>query len=592
MSWHFPIYTPIFILNIVLSIWISGAVWQRRGIPGIRAFSIVLVASCFWTFTRLLEAGVDAAWAQIFWAKVETFGIVVVSPAWFIFTYCHRYQVKRFARRYILLLSIIPIVTLFLTWTNESHHLIWTSITPSVTDPVVLTYEHGAGFLIAVAYNYVLLSAGFWNLLQAIRTLPEQQHLHAKTLLVGISAPIVGNIFYVLGFSPIQGVDITPFCLTLTALIYYLTVFRFRLYDVRSIARASTIENMQDGVLILNEYNQIVDVNPSVLNLLGLSKPVITKNIETILAHYPAVLAAIINPQPQHLTLPMDIESRYLDIQVSELKNAIDNPAGKLIIFRDVTERRRTEKLAFDNAIEQHRVQLLSQFIRDVSHEFKTPLSVINNSLYLMEKSDDPHQQTKRRQVIQLQTQRLEYLISEMLTTVQLDADINLDFRTVDLNALLEGITHQQMTDFKSKQQRLHLHLCEKPLHIPGDTLMLKKAISSVLENANRYTPDGGTIAVTARCQDEYVIIEIVDSGVGISAESKNRIFERFYRADDSHSTPGFGLGLPIAQSIIDKHQGWIDVQSSPGVGTTFTIGLPRKSDEVLPRPDLELAAP
>ncbi len=592
MSWHFPIYTPVFILNIVLSIWISGAVWQRRGIPGIRAFSIMLVASCFWTFTRLLEAGVDAAWAQVFWAKVETFGIVVVSPAWFIFTYCHRYQVKRFPRRYILLLSIIPLVTLLLTWTNEFHNLIWTAITPSASDPVVLSYEHGAGFLIAVAYNYVLLSVGFWNLLQAIRTLPEQQHLHAKALLVGISAPIVGNIFYVLGLTPIQGVDITPFCITLTALIYYLTVFRLRLYDVRSIARASIIENMQDGVLILNEYNHVVDVNPSVLELLGLSKPVIAKNIETVLTQHPAILAAIINPQSQHVTLPIENDTRYLDLQVSELKNAIDNLAGKLIIFRDVTERRRTEKLAFDNAIEQHRVQVLSQFIRDVSHEFKTPLSVINNSLYLMEKSDDPHLQTKRRQVVQLQTQRLEYLISEMLTTVQLDADINLDFRTVDLNTLLEGITQQQMTHFKAKHQRLDLHLCEKPLQIPGDTLMLKKAVGNILENANRYTPDGGTVTVTVRSQKDLVTIEIADTGVGMSADSQNHIFERFYRADDSHSTPGFGLGLPIAQSIIDKHDGWIDVKSNPGVGTTFTIGLPHKSHEIVPQHDLQLASP
>lgn len=592
MSWHFPIYTPVFILNIVLSIWISGAVWQRRGIPGIRAFSIMLVASCFWTFTRLLEAGVAEPWAQILWSKVETFGIVVVSPAWFIFTHCHRYQVKRFPRRYILLLSIIPIVTLLLTWTNEAHYLIWTAVTPSTTDPVALTYEHGAGFLIAVVYNYALLSVGFWNLFQAIRTLPEQQHLHAKVLLLGISAPIVGNIFYVLGYSPIQGVDITPFCITLTALIYYLVVFRFRLYDVRSIARASIIENMHDGVLILNEYNHIVDVNPSVLKLLGLTKPVITKSIENVLAQHPSILAAILNPQSQHLTLPIDNESRYLDIQVSELKNAIDNPAGKLIILRDVTERRQTEKLAFDNAVEQHRVQVLSQFIRDVSHEFKTPLSVINNSLYLMEKSDNAEQQAKRRQVVQLQTRRLEYLISEMLTTIQLDADLNLDFRTVDLNALLEGITQQQMPNFKAKHQQLDLHIYQKPLQIPGDTLMLKKAISSILENANRYTPEGGTITITAKSQNDFVTIEITDTGIGMSTESQNHIFKRFYRADDSHATPGFGLGLPIAQSIIDKHQGWIDVQSSPGKGATFTIGLPRKPDEIVRHSDLQLASP
>ena len=84
--------------------------------------------------------------------------------------------------------------------------------------------------------------------------------------------------------------------------------------------------------------------------------------------------------------------------------------------------------------------------------------------------------------------------------------------------------------------------------------------------------------------------IAINDTGVGMSSESKDRIFERFFRVDDAHSTPGFGLGLPIAQSIIEKHEGWIDVESNPGQGTTFSIHLPQTTTEVIEQPILELA--
>lgn len=590
MTWHFPIYAPIFILNVVLSIWLAIMVWQRRSIPGARVFAVMLIASSIWSFTRVLESGVDEVWAKMFWAKVEYFGTVVVSPAWFVFTCYYSRQLKRFPRHFSILLAIIPLITLSLLWTNESHHLIWTTISPT-DNPEILSYGHGTWFWLAVVYNYSLLMSGILNLLYALRSSPTKYRSQAKSLLIGSLAPIIGNGLYLLGLSPIKGMDTTPFFLTITAIIYFFTVFRFRLFDIQRVARTAIIDNMRDGILVIDEMQHVVDVNPSALQLLGITNAIIAQDIRVVLAKYPTLLATVLNPQSQHITLPVDDTlSVYLDIQVSELNDSPGHSGGKLVILRDVTERRRNEKVAFETAIEQHRVQVLSQFIRDVSHEFKTPLSVINNSLYLMERSDDAEQQKKRREVIQLQTQRLDYLISEMLTTVQLDANSQLAHNSIHLNSLLESIAQQQMPIFKAKQQHLILNLSEKSAQILGDSLMLQKAVNNILENANRYTPNGGTITVTSSQEDEFATIKISDTGVGIHAESKNHIFERFFRVDDAHSTPGFGLGLPIAQSIIEKHQGWVDVESVPGSGTTFTIWLPQQATKTRTHPTLQLA--
>src|SRR5436853_25215 len=115
-----------------------------------------------------------------------------------------------------------------------------------------------------------------------------------------------------------------------------------------------------------------------------------------------------------------------------------------------------------------------------------------------MGKSDDPANQTKRREAIQLQAKRLDYLISEMLTTVQLDADSPFERTVINLNVLLQTITQEQMSIFTTKQQQLMLHTAEKPAQIFGDSFMLQKAIINILQNANRYTPEGGSIRVTA----------------------------------------------------------------------------------------------
>jgi signal transduction histidine kinase len=109
---------------------------------------------------------------------------------------------------------------------------------------------------------------------------------------------------------------------------------------------------------------------------------------------------------------------------------------------------------------------------------------------------------------------------------------------------------------------------------IQGSLDFLYQAIASILENAIRYTPPGGTITLRTYQQDSQIILEIQDTGTGIDDKTLPHIFERFYRADLAHSTSGFGLGLPIAQKIIERHNGQIEVKTKPGRGSTFRIVL------------------
>jgi len=591
MTWHFPIYTPIFILNVALSVWVAIIAWRHAEVPGARVFAIMLLASGFWSCTHLFEVSVDQAWAKIFWSQVEYLGAVVVGPAWFIFTFYYRRHLERFPVRYSVLLAILPIITLILTLTYPANHLIWTTITPSPTDAERLIYAHGVWFWIAILYNHTLVLAGAWNVYQVLRKSPRGERIQPTALLIGAILPIAGSLLYLTGISPIVGEDSTPFFLTLTGVVYLFTVLRFRLFDIRRVARAVIIDNMRDGMLIIDEKNRLVDVNPSALQLLSLSSATLEQEIDLSLAQYPLILSIIHHPQAQPVTIALgDQPSRHLDIQVSELHDTLGKTGGKLVVLRDVTERLTAEKVAFETAIEQQRLQLLTQFIRDISHEFRTPLAVINTSLYLMEKSDDPAHQKKRREIIQLQSKRLDALISEMLMTVQLESNSTLECTRINVSRLIQSVIQEQQSIFTAKQQQLIVNPPEDSVHVVGDVIMLQKALTNLLQNASRYTPDAGTITITGKTENEQAIIEIRDSGMGMSAETKAHIFERFFRADDAHSTPGFGLGLPIAQTIIEKHHGQIEVESTLGAGSTFTIRLPQAIGEEIAVPALQLA--
>ena len=566
-------------------------VWQHRRVSGARVFGVMLAASVVWSFTRLLEAGVIEYWAKIFWGKTEYFGILVVSPAWFIFTRNFAFQSKTFPLRRVLLLAIVPLITLVLVWTNEAHHLIWTSIT-TTSNPEILNYEHGAWFWLVVAYNYSLLIGGIWNLITALMSLPTKYRLQVKALLLGSIAPIIGNFLYIVGLSPIAGMDITPLCLTVTAAVYFLAVFRYQLFDLQHVARDTIIENMRDGMLLIDEKDRIVDVNPSALALLGLPKTMVDHDMRTSLSRYPEIIAAITTPQPHPITLTIgDAVPRHIDIQVSSLEDELGNLAGKLVVLRDVTERFAAQKIAFENAVEQHRTELLAQFIRNVSHEYRTPLTIINTSLYLMEKSNDPAQQKNRREIIQRQTQRLDYLIDEMLTLIKLDSNVALDHIRLDVNNLLQTVMQEQSPAYAAKQQFLSLQQDNPAALLYGDEHLLKKALTHILQNANLYTPEGGTVTVHVSVEDSFAAITVRDSGIGMNAETQSHLFERFYRADAAHSTPGFGLGLSIVQSIVEKHDGYLEVESAAGMGTTLTLFLPCIINEAIMLPERQLAA-
>ena len=591
MTWHFPLYTPVYILNVAFSLAIFLVVWRKGNAPGARVFALMLLASGFWSLTHLLEISVDQEWAKIFWAKVQYLGAVFIGPTWFIFTSAYSRPLKRIPVRYSLLLLVLPVLTILLTWTNEAHHLIWTTITPSLANPEILNYGHGAWFWVAIIYNDSLVLLGTWNVIQVLRAAPAALRSQPKALLLGAFVPILWNTLYVLGLSPIPGMDLTPFFLTFTGVTYLLTVFRFRLFDIRRVARAHIIENMRDGMLVIDEKNYVVDVNPSALKLLGISETIIEQDIASSLAHYPSILEIIRQHQPQPATVTLEGDSaRHLDIQVSELNDTLGDQAGKLVVLRDVTERLVAEKIAFETAVEQERLRLLTQFIRDISHEFRTPLAVNNTSLYLMEKSADPDHQKSRRELIQLQVKRLDGLVGEMLTAVRLDEESVLERAEIDLKDLLQRVIQEQKAAFTEKQQQLILQAPPEALRLVGDSLMLQKALANILHNASRYTPEGGTITVAGRLEHQNITIEIRDSGIGMNAETKSRIFERFFRADDAHSTPGFGLGLSIAQTIIEKHHGRIEVESTPGTGSTFTVRLPGTGDRTSGLPAFRFA--
>lgn len=229
-----------------------------------------------------------------------------------------------------------------------------------------------------------------------------------------------------------------------------------------------------------------------------------------------------------------------------------------------------TEKLSENERIRK-------EFISDVSHDFQSPLLNIKGYAQLL--LDDQLSEESRKSyasVIQSETERLSSLTKQLLLLTSLDQlSFPLEMKTFALDEQLKETIRKYRWLLEEKEVSLSMDIDE--VHYTGDPAFLEKVWENLVLNALKYTDIGGTIDILLTEQDNEIMVMVSDTGIGVSEESIRRIFDRFYRADDSRTqeTGGTGLGLSIVQQVVKLHGGTIDVVSQVGEGTTFTVRLP-----------------
>lgn len=243
---------------------------------------------------------------------------------------------------------------------------------------------------------------------------------------------------------------------------------------------------------------------------------------------------------------------------------------------QDVTERYQSEQQSLKIALQGERIKLLESLIRDISHDLRTPLTIIGTCLYLIRKTSTPDQQ-KYVDRIELQMSRLVKLIDGLITISRLDQADTLPMKPLNLAILLRTLALSLQHQAQEREVNLVLNLDDQELYLDGNEDELDYAIRSVVENGLIFTPSGGQVTVKGWKDHYFVYIEVTDTGIGIEEADLSHIFERFFRADKARATDtgGAGLGLAIAQRIISLHQGRIEVNSQANEGSRFIIQLP-----------------
>ena len=326
---------------------------RHKKAAGTLAFTLLMCAVAEWSFAAGMEAASVGLAQKLLWAKIEYLGAVSTPTLFMLFTLEYRQMTRFLTPRFLILYLVIPLAALVVTFTNDLHGLIWNSVISSPGEPNTLIYGHGVAFYMLIAYDYMLILLGIAVMLRT--WIRSKQPYRRQTSLVVISCifPIAAGITYSFGWRIFAGLDITPISFLFSGLIIALGVFQFRLFDLAPIARHVLVESMNDGILVLDAQDRIVDINPMAENIIGIpTGSALGKPIAEVLATWTSFLQRIKEAgEFQVEILSREDQPHYYDLHVTPLPtNGNKEPPGRLFAFRDVTHYRQTENtLAHQN---------------------------------------------------------------------------------------------------------------------------------------------------------------------------------------------------------------------------------------------------
>ena len=267
-------------------------------------------------------------------------------------------------------------------------------------------------------------------------------------------------------------------------------------------------------------------------------------------------------------------EIRWVLAEGQMITNETDGLKKLIGAHMDITERKQAQQHEFELSLEKERIRLLTEFIQNTAHEFRTPLSIINSSVYIMTKTDVAERRISKAEVVVEQVSRMTKLLDALLLMVKVESLNSVMESEINVVTVITEVC-EHMRDVYGEDPKLTVEIpSEFPL-IAGNADCLFNAFKHLLDNAYRFTPSNGMITIRFGNTIDKIWIDIQDTGAGISEADLPNIFLTFWRHDQAHSTPGFGIGLAIVKGIIDQHHGKINVESSVGEGSTFRVTLP-----------------
>ncbi|NMB86847.1 MAG: response regulator [Chloroflexi bacterium] len=302
-------------------------------------FVLLMLATAVWSLGTAGEYISTGLATKIVWSKLTYIGIVNVPPLWILFSvkYTHHHQDWLTPRR-TASLWLIPAITLTLVFTNEWHGWIWSDIRPVSPAPGAwIIYGHGPAFWVHTAYCYLLTMLGTALMLWFSLRTHQLYRRQAALLAIGVLFPWISNMIYLLDLSPWPWIDLTPLSFAISGLVLTWNVFEFQMFNLAPVAREALIERMNDGVIVVNNSNILIDINPAGCCIIGChSFEAVGQPLEMVFPAWNKLDEAYRNALDARVELHLD-NDLWVELSISPLTNQENKASGRLLSLRNIT---------------------------------------------------------------------------------------------------------------------------------------------------------------------------------------------------------------------------------------------------------------
>lgn len=325
---------------------------------------------------------------------------------------------------------------------------------------------------------------------------------------------------------------------------------------------SAILQSMDSGVIAIDKNNKVIMINSCAEDIFGINRDIIGLNLLDIIRNFE--LEEVFKNKHEN-NREMKIwwpKERELRIKTTDIRNEW-GLIGTVAVVQDITDLKRLENMR-------------SEFVANVSHELKTPLTSIKGFAETLKYVDDAATKEKFLNIIDDEAERLTRLINDILTLSYIEQHGESKTESIDVNEIIENVYNLLKNTADLKKINVEI-LGDKVPELVGDRDRFKQMVLNLVDNAIKYSEESDKVFVETKVEENNVVLSVRDTGVGMTKEHQERIFERFYRVDKARSRAqgGTGLGLAIVKHIILSLNGTIDVESELGVGTKFTIKIP-----------------
>jgi PAS domain S-box-containing protein len=561
---YVPVIWPFFIAAVV-TLTLAIYAFSHKNAKGAIPFAFTMLLTSLWAGSYALElAGADLP-TKLFWTNFQSISYTVVPAFWLIMVFQFIEREDWVNKRNILLLLALPFIAVVLTWTNDLYGLMWQNAYLDNSESfLVLKKTFAPCFIITVIYAYSLNILSELLLGLSLRRKSALYREQSLALMAGLALLFIPNIFFIFDIAPLNRYDLTSAVAGISGLIIAGSIFRFRLFDIVPVARDVIIENMADGVIVLDAGNRVVDINQSARVLFStISGQVIGMESAVFFKDWPSILESCHDKsnQSREITIEKDGDGIIFEVSCLILKDKKGKQNALCVTFHDVTGQRKTQA----RLLEQQRELAISREKVKTARDLHDKLGQVFGFINVQA------QAIKR----ELSNSGVDIASGKIDRLVEVTQSAHRDMRefiqsvktaTGDEKKLVDALK-EEAEEFQ-KQSGIEIQV-DIPDELPVGCLnrdnqtqlinIVKEAFNNIRKHAQ-----ANRVFVAVSVADNRMLVRVTDNGSGFDIDGYMR-------------KPLSGLGLNIMKERAQEMGGNLDIDSSLGNGTRIMLSIPFK---------------